>query len=52
MGTDQISISCDCGFTVEGDTDTVVTETQAHGRDVHNMDMSRDQIVEMSQPVG
>jgi predicted small metal-binding protein len=52
MGSDQISISCDCGFTSEGDPDTVVAETQEHGREVHNMDMSREQIMEMSQPVG
>ena len=48
--SDQIQINCDCGFSVSGDTETVVAEVQAHGRAVHDMDITREQVVEMSQP--
>ena len=29
----------------------VVAETQKHGRDVHNMDVTREQVLAMAKPV-
>jgi predicted small metal-binding protein len=44
------TVSCDCGFTVTGDEDTVVAATQEHGREVHNMDVTREQVLAMATP--
>ena len=48
----EIQVTCECGFVSRGGTDEVVAETQQHGRDVHNMDVSRDQVMAMSVPAG
>jgi predicted small metal-binding protein len=43
-------INCDCGFTVRGDTDDeLVTNAQAHAREVHDMDLTRDQVLSMAE---
>lgn len=43
-------VTCDCGFSVRGSEDKVVDETQQHGREVHNMDVTREQVLAMSKP--
>ena len=44
-------INCDCGFTIRGDTeDELVTNAQAHGREVHDMDLTREQILSLAVP--
>ena len=43
------AINCDCGFTIRGDTDDeLVTNTQAHAREVHDMDLTREQVLSMA----
>jgi predicted small metal-binding protein len=45
-------INCPCGFVVKGDTDDeLVARAQAHAKDVHQMDLSRDQALAMARPV-
>ena len=46
----QIVVTCECGFEVRGETDDVVVRTQAHGREAHNMDVTRDQVLAMAKP--
>ena len=41
-------VRCACGWEVEGPEDEVVTATQAHGRTLHNMEATRDQVVAMA----
>lgn len=43
-------VTCDCGFSTRGAEDDVVAATQQHGRDVHNMDVTRDQVLAMAKP--
>lgn len=43
-------VSCECGFTTQGSEDEVVRATQDHGRDVHNMDLTREQVLAMAKP--
>jgi len=50
MAEQEIVVTCACGFTARGGEDKVVAETQEHGRHVHNMDVSREQVMEMSRP--
>jgi predicted small metal-binding protein len=42
---DTLIVRCDCGFEVRGDTDEVVEAMQAHARDVHNMNATREQVL-------
>ena len=46
----EIVVTCECGFEVRGDTHDVVEQTQAHGREAHNMDVSREQVLAMAKP--
>lgn len=43
-------VRCACGWEDEGDEDQVVATTQAHGRELHNMEATRDQVVAMAIP--
>ena len=46
----EIVVTCECGFEVRGETDDVVARTQAHGREAHNMDVTREQVLAMAKP--
>jgi predicted small metal-binding protein len=46
----DLIVTCECGFEVSGDEETVVAVTQKHGRDVHNMDVTREQVLAMAKP--
>jgi predicted small metal-binding protein len=37
--------SCACGWTVEGGRDDVVDATIDHGRRIHNMEATREQVL-------
>ena len=50
MAEEEIVVTCACGFTARGREDEVVAETQEHGRHVHNMDVSRQQVLDMAHP--
>jgi predicted small metal-binding protein len=48
----QKVITCPCGFVVRGDSDEeVVARAQEHARQVHQMELSRDQALSMAKPV-
>lgn len=43
-------IKCECGYVVSGDSDDeVVADAQQHAREVHGMEISRDQVLSMAQ---
>ena len=47
----QKVINCPCGFVVNGATDDeLVTRAQQHAKEVHQMDLSRDQALAMAKP--
>ena len=49
----QKQVSCDCGKTIrESSDDQLVATVQQHAKEVHNMDLSRDQVLSMAEPVG
>ena len=49
----QKQVSCDCGKTIrESSDDQLVTTVQQHAKEVHNMELSRDQVLSMAEPVG
>jgi predicted small metal-binding protein len=44
-------VTCDCGKTLRaGSDDQLVTDVQKHAKDVHNMNLTRDQILAMAEP--
>lgn len=45
-------VSCDCGATIrEKSDDDLVNAVQKHAKDVHDMDLSREQVLSMAEPV-
>jgi predicted small metal-binding protein len=47
----QKIINCPCGFVVRGDSDDqVVAKAQEHAKQVHQMELTREQALAMAQP--
>lgn len=45
-------VNCDCGKTIrEESDDRLVAEVQKHAREVHSMELTREQILSMAEPV-
>lgn len=45
-------VNCDCGKTIrKGDDDALVAEVQRHAKEVHDMDLTREQVLSMAEPV-
>ena len=44
-------VACDRGKTLRGETDDqLVTDVQRHAKEVHDMNLTRDQVMAMAQP--
>lgn len=44
-------INCDCGYVVRGETeDELIANAQTHARDVHGMEISREQVLSLAIP--
>ena len=41
---------CECGFEARGTLDDLLAVVQKHGRDVHNMPATREQVQAMARP--
>lgn len=46
----ELVVRCDCGFEARGDEATLVPLVQKHGREVHNMEVTREQVLAMAHP--
>ena len=47
----QKVINCPCGFIVKAETDDkLVEKAQAHAKEVHQMELSREQALSMARP--
>ena len=47
----QKVINCPCGFVLKGDSDEdVVQKAQAHAKQVHQMELSKEQALAMAKP--
>ena len=45
-------VSCDCGKVIREQTDeALVAEVQRHAAEVHDMDLTREQVLAMAEPV-
>jgi predicted small metal-binding protein len=47
----ELVVRCDCGFEARGTEDTLIPAVQKHGRDVHNMPVTREQVLAMARPI-
>jgi predicted small metal-binding protein len=48
----QKQVSCDCGKTIrQNSDDELVAAVQKHAQEVHNMELSREQVLSMAEPV-
>lgn len=47
----RIVVTCECGLEVKGEEDDVVEQVRQHGRDAHNMDVTREQVLAMARRV-
>jgi predicted small metal-binding protein len=44
-------INCPCGFVLKAETDDqLVAKAQQHAKDVHQMDLTREQALAMARP--
>ena len=44
-------VKCPCGWSFSSDSDDdLVREVQKHGKDVHSMNASREEVLAMAQP--
>lgn len=41
---------CECGFETRGSDDEIVEAADRHGREVHGVELSREQILAMARP--
>ena len=48
MDSEPITVRCVCGWETSGSEDVVVEETVDHGRRMHNMTPTRDEVLAMA----
>ena len=46
----ELIVRCDCGFEARGDEAKLVPIVQRHGREAHNMEVTREQALAMARP--
>ena len=49
MNDARYRLACACGWQVEGPSDEVVRQTQEHGRRLHNMETTPEQVLQMAK---
>ena len=47
----ELIVRCECGFETQGRHAELVPVVQKHGREAHNMQVTRDQVLAMARPV-
>ena len=50
MDDEEITVRCACGWETTGSEDLVVEATVEHGRQVHNMMPTREEVLAMAVP--
>ncbi len=44
-------VQCECGFYARGTEEVLVPVVQAHAKETHNMEVTRDQVLAQLKPV-
>ena len=45
------TVTCECGWSFTGAEDDLVRAVQSHGREVHGLDVTREQALAQAKPV-
>jgi predicted small metal-binding protein len=45
-------VTCECGWSAKGTEDELVSQIQKHGREVHGMEITREQAIAQIVPAG
>jgi hypothetical protein len=45
------TVTCECGWSFRGSEDALVAAIQQHGRDVHGIEVTRDEALAQARPV-
>ena len=48
--TDELAVRCDCGWTAQGGEEELVSKIQAHAREVHGLEVTREQALAQARP--
>ena len=51
MSRESMRVRCVCGWETSGPEDDVVAQTQEHGRRIHNMEATREEVLAMAVAV-
>jgi len=46
----ELVVTCECGFEVRGTEAELVPVVQRHGRELHNMEATPEQVLAMARP--
>jgi predicted small metal-binding protein len=46
----QKTVTCECGWTFTGEEEALIAAIQAHGREVHDMEVTREQALAQASP--
>jgi predicted small metal-binding protein len=46
----ELLVVCECGIELRGPEEELVAAVQRHGREVHNMSATREQVLAMARP--
>jgi hypothetical protein len=48
----ELIVTCACGFEVRGRPEDLIPVVRQHGIDVHNMEVTDEQVLAMARPAG
>jgi predicted small metal-binding protein len=48
---DELTVTCDCGWTARGAQEELVRRIQEHARSAHGLDVTPDQALAQARPV-
>jgi predicted small metal-binding protein len=47
----ELLVRCDCGYQTRGAEEELIPAVQQHGREAHNMQVTREQVLAMARPI-
>ena len=47
----ELVVRCECGFEVRGAEEELIVAVQKHGREAHNMEATREQVLAMARRI-
>jgi predicted small metal-binding protein len=48
---DELTARCDCGWSARGPEEELVSKIQAHAREAHGVEVTREQALAQARPV-